>query len=65
MIKFILVVMFTISGPSGTDTTAMRAKFDSATECEQAKQFVVEELSNSKDIKVLSADCKKEVDKTA
>lgn len=43
----------------------MRVKFDSVTECEQAKQFAVETLKEYKDVTVVSAECKREADKTA
>ena len=65
MIKFILVIMFVIHQPGAGSAQGMRAEFDTSTECEQAKKFSVETLKEYKDVTVISAECKKQVDKTA
>lgn len=57
--------MFIIHQPGADSAQGVRAEFNSAGECEQAKKFSVETLKEYKDVTVISAECKKQVDKTA
>jgi len=60
MIKFVLTVLVLVLEPSGISRVdGIRVKFKTAATCEQARKFVVEEITKTKDALVIDARCVK------